>query len=176
MRNQQSTFRRALAVVAVTVAATGMPAVAMAATPTASTPTASTPTASTTAASADELTTLVTLVNEERAKAGCAAVTVNEKLTKAAQDHSQDMADHGTLSHTGSDGSSFTDRYERVGYSWSTGGENIAAGYTTPESVMAGWMASSGHKANILNCAFEEIGVGLAQSGNYWTQDFGTAR
>jgi uncharacterized protein YkwD len=118
---------------------------------------------------------VLVLVNTEREKAGCAALTENAKLTKAAQDHSQDMADHTNMSHTGSDGSSMSDRLARVGYSFSSAGENVAAGYTTPESVMAGWMASAGHKANILNCGFKEIGIGLAQPGNYWTQDFGSA-
>ncbi|MGP3923450.1 CAP domain-containing protein [Streptomyces sp. 8N616] len=119
---------------------------------------------------------MVELVNNERRKAGCAPVTVNEKLAKAAQDHSQDMADSRNMSHTGSDGSSPGDRITRAGYNWSTYGENVAYGYTTPESVMEGWMSSPGHKRNILNCSFKEIGVGLAQPGHYWTQDFGTAR
>jgi uncharacterized protein YkwD len=86
------------------------------------------------------------------------------------------MASHRNMSHTGSDGSSPGDRITRAGYNWSTYGENVAYGYSTPESVMAGWMGSPGHKRNILNCAFKEIGIGLAQPGNYWTQDFGTAR
>jgi uncharacterized protein YkwD len=118
---------------------------------------------------------VLVLVNAEREKAGCPALTENAELTKAAQDHSQDMADHTNMSHTGSDGSSMSDRLARVGYSFGSAGENVAAGYTTPESVMAGWMASAGHKANILNCGFKEIGIGLAQPGNYWTQDFGSA-
>lgn len=119
---------------------------------------------------------VVALVNSERAKVGCSAVKVNAKLTKAAQDHSQDMAAHKNMSHTGSDGSNPGDRITRAGYSWSTYGENVAYGYSTPESVMQGWMTSPGHKANILNCSFKEIGVGLAQPGSYWTQDFGAAR
>lgn len=119
---------------------------------------------------------VVELVNAERAKAGCSPVKVNATLTEAAQKHSEDMAASGTMSHTGSDGSSPGDRITRAGYSWSTYGENVAYGYSTPEQVMQGWMTSPGHKANILNCSFEEIGVGLAQPGSYWTQDFGTAR
>lgn len=117
---------------------------------------------------------VLALVNSERDKAGCGPLTTNAKLTKAAQDHSQDMADHKNMSHTGSDGSSMSDRLARAGYSFRSAGENVAAGYGTPESVMAGWMASPGHKANILNCGFKELGVGLAQPGNYWTQDFGS--
>ncbi|MFI2428015.1 CAP domain-containing protein [Streptomyces sp. NPDC018955] len=119
---------------------------------------------------------VVELVNAERAKAGCSPVKANATLAKAAQDHSEDMAASGTMSHTGSDGSSPGDRITRAGYGWSTYGENVAYGYSTPEQVMTGWMNSPGHKENILNCAFKEIGVGLAQPGSYWTQDFGTAR
>ncbi|MFI8306186.1 CAP domain-containing protein [Streptomyces sp. NPDC085927] len=119
---------------------------------------------------------VVEIVNAERGKAGCSPVKVNTALTEAAQKHSEDMAASSNMSHTGSDGSSPDDRITRAGYSWSTYGENVAYGYSTPEQVMAGWMASPGHKENILNCAFKEIGVGLAQPGSYWTQDFGTAR
>ncbi|MBL3666353.1 CAP domain-containing protein [Streptomyces sp. M2CJ-2] len=119
---------------------------------------------------------VVELVNAERGKAGCSPVKVNATLTEAAQNHSEDMAASRNMSHTGSDGSSPADRITRAGYSWSTYGENVAYGYSTPEQVMAGWMSSPGHKENILNCAFEEIGVGLAQPGDYWTQNFGTAR
>nr|WP_317623435.1 CAP domain-containing protein [Streptomyces noursei] len=119
---------------------------------------------------------MVQLVNQERTKAGCSPLTLNEKLTKAAQDHSRDMADHGNMSHTGSDGSDPGARITTAGYNWGSYGENVAYGYDTPESVMAGWMSSPGHKRNILDCSFKEIGVGLAQPGSYWMQDFGAAR
>jgi uncharacterized protein YkwD len=119
---------------------------------------------------------VVELVNNERAKAGCAPLSANARLTKAAQDHSEDMAARRTMSHQGSDGSSPGARITRAGYTWSTYGENVAYGYPTPERVMAGWMSSPGHKRNILNCKFKEIGVGLAPSGFYWTQNFATAR
>jgi uncharacterized protein YkwD len=119
---------------------------------------------------------IVELVNAERSKVGCSALTLNTTLTKVAQAHSEDMALHQNMSHSGSDGSSPGDRITSAGYTWSAYGENVAYGYATPEQVMAGWMASPGHKANILNCTFKEIGVGLAQPNSYWTQDFGTAR
>ncbi|MEU9008569.1 CAP domain-containing protein [Streptomyces sp. NPDC048479] len=136
-----------------------------------------TPSAPKTAAPASgDAARVLQLVNSERGKVGCSALTMNAKLTKAAQDHSKDMASHKNMSHTGSDGSSPGDRITSAGYNWSTYGENVAYGYATPESVMAGWMASPGHKANILNCAFKEIGIGLAQPNSYWTQDFGTAQ
>ncbi|MEV5396948.1 CAP domain-containing protein [Streptomyces cellulosae] len=127
-----------------------------------------------TATASGAVARVVELVNQERAEAGCAPVTANSTLTTAAQRHSEDMASTGTMSHTGSDGSDPGERITRAGYAWSTYGENVAYGYSTPEQVMQGWMTSPGHKANILNCSFKEIGVGL--SGTYWTQDFGTAR
>ena len=144
--------------------------------PTAPKPAAPSTAPSTPAPASGDVTRVVALVNSERSKAGCSPVTLNAKLTKAAQDHSKDMAAHQNMSHTGSDGSDPGERITRAGYSWSTYGENVAYGYATPESVMAGWMSSPGHKRNILNCEFKEIGVGLAQPDNYWTQDFGTAR
>ncbi|MFD4501416.1 CAP domain-containing protein [Streptomyces sp. NPDC058457] len=116
------------------------------------------------------------LVNAERSKVGCSALALNTTLAKVAQAHSEDMALHQNMSHSGSDGSSPGDRITSAGYAWSAYGENVAYGYASPEQVMAGWMASPGHKANILNCTFKEIGVGLAQPNSYWTQDFGTAR
>ncbi|MFJ8685318.1 CAP domain-containing protein [Micromonospora wenchangensis] len=120
---------------------------------------------------------VVDLVNAERAKAGCAAVTVDAKLTLAAQQHSQDQADHQTMTHTGSDGSDAGQRLDRAGYAWRTYGENVAWNQQTPAAVMQAWMNSSGHRANILNCAFTEIGVGVANgNGPYWTQDFAAPR
>ncbi|MFG3660497.1 CAP domain-containing protein [Streptomyces sp. NPDC047706] len=145
--------------------------------PESSAPAATPPGDSTAPASASSaVKRVVTLVNSERSKAGCSAVKLNAKLTKAAQDHSADMAAHRNMSHTGSDGSDPGQRITTAGYNWRTYGENVAYGYSSPEQVMAGWMSSPGHKKNILNCAFKEIGVGLAQPGNYWTQNFGTAR
>ncbi|WFF03359.1 CAP domain-containing protein [Micromonospora sp. WMMD964] len=120
---------------------------------------------------------VVDLVNAERAKAGCKALTIDDKLMTAAQKHSQDQADHQNMSHTGSDGSNAGVRLDRVGYAWRTYGENVAWNQKTPTSVMDAWMNSSGHKANILNCAFTEIGVGIASSnGPYWTQVFAAPR
>ncbi|MEV7546425.1 CAP domain-containing protein [Streptomyces sp. NPDC089915] len=127
-------------------------------------------------APADAQARVLALVNQERAAAGCPAVTVNAKLTKAAQDHSADMAAHADMSHTGSDGSDPGQRITRAGYQWQTYGENVAYGYSTPEQVMEGWMNSPGHRRNILDCSYREIGIGLAQPGQYWTQDFGAAR
>ncbi|MCW3813565.1 CAP domain-containing protein [Micromonospora sp. DR5-3] len=124
-----------------------------------------------------ELQQVVDLVNKERAKAGCKALAVDDKLMLAAQRHSQDQADHKTMSHDGSDGSDPGQRLDRVGYAWRAYGENVAWNQQTPAAVMDAWMNSPGHRANILNCSFTEIGVGVARSnGPYWTQDFGTPR
>ncbi|MGW2212159.1 CAP domain-containing protein [Streptomyces sp. NPDC001781] len=128
------------------------------------------------ATASGDVSRVVELVNAERAKAGCSPVQLNSTLTRAAQAHSADMAAHKTMSHTGSDGSDPGSRITAAGYRWSAYGENVAFGYSTPEQVMAGWMNSPGHRENILNCSYKEIGVGLAQPGSYWTQDFGTAR
>ncbi|MEV0490890.1 CAP domain-containing protein [Streptomyces atratus] len=151
------------------------PTASASASPAASASPSTAPAPTTAPASADTARVLA-LVNSERGKVGCSPLAVNAKLTKAAQDHSKDMADHRNMSHTGSDGSSPGDRITRAGYSWSAYGENVAYGYSTPESVMAAWMTSPGHKRNILDCGYKEIGIGLAQPGSYWTQDFGTAR
>ncbi|ATO14512.1 serine protease [Micromonospora sp. WMMA2032] len=124
-----------------------------------------------------ELQQVVTLVNQERAKAGCKALSVDSKLTLAAQRHSQDQADHKKMSHDGSDGSDVGARLDRAGYAWRAYGENVAWNQQSPAAVMDAWMNSPGHRANILNCSFTEIGVGVARSnGPYWTQDFGTPR
>jgi uncharacterized protein YkwD len=144
--------------------------------PTTAAPTTAIPTATTLPAASAPTTRVLEIVNAERKKAGCSPLALNAKLTAAAQAHSKDMADHSNMSHTGSDGSSPADRITRAGYTWSSYGENVAYGYSTPESVMAGWMASAGHKRNILDCNFKDIGIGLAQPGSYWTQDFGTSR
>ncbi|MCX4776050.1 CAP domain-containing protein [Streptomyces sp. NBC_01264] len=128
------------------------------------------------AAPAGAVAEVLALVNKERAAVGCPVLTVNEKLTKAAQDHSEDMAAHSNMSHTGSDGSDPGQRITRAGYQWRTYAENVAYGYPTAAKVMEGWMNSPGHKRNILDCNVKEIGIGLAQPGQYWTQDFGATR
>ncbi|MFD8489802.1 CAP domain-containing protein, partial [Streptomyces sp. NPDC059712] len=121
---------------------------------------------------------VLALVNEERAAAGCSPVTANDRLTRAADDYSDVMASSGVMSHTGPDGSTMASRVEAAGYQWSTLGENIARGQADAASVMDSWMNSPGHRANILNCSFKELGVGVhfGDGGPWWTQDFGTGR
>lgn len=120
---------------------------------------------------------VVRLANVEREAAGCAALSIDDKLMTAAQRHSQDQADNKKMTHTGSNGSSLGDRVKAVGYQFGTAGENVAWNQQSPAAVMKAWMNSPGHKANILNCSFTEIGVGIASSnGPYWTQVFAAPR
>ncbi|MEU1368387.1 sigma-70 family RNA polymerase sigma factor [Streptomyces sp. NPDC005803] len=118
---------------------------------------------------------VVALANKERAAAGCGPLQEDAQLTDAAQRHSDDMAARGFFAHTNPDGADPGRRVTDSGYRWSTYGENIAAGQQTPEAVMRSWMNSPGHRANILNCSFKDIGVGVHRGagGPWWTQDFG---
>ncbi|MGK4585544.1 sigma-70 family RNA polymerase sigma factor [Kitasatospora sp. HPMI-4] len=120
---------------------------------------------------------VIDLVNVERAKAGCKPVRSNSRLQSAAQGQSDDMSARNFFDHTNPDGAGPQSRIDAAGYQWSTWGENIAHGQSSPADVMDSWMHSPGHRANILNCAFTELGVGVHQGGSggpYWTQDFGT--
>lgn len=116
------------------------------------------------------------LVNAERAKAGCGPLSVDAKLTAAAQSHSEDMANRGYFDHASPEGHHADHRIEAAGYRWSAWGENIARGQKDPAAVMNAWMNSPGHRANILNCSFKQIGVGVrtGSGGPWWTQVFGT--
>ncbi|MBT2489499.1 sigma-70 family RNA polymerase sigma factor [Streptomyces sp. ISL-96] len=118
------------------------------------------------------------LVNTERADNGCGPVSQNSRLNTAAQRHSADMAARDFFDHTNPDGAGPGERITAAGYAWSTYGENIAMGQRTPAQVMESWMNSSGHRANILNCSFKEIGIGIhdASGGPWWTQVFGASR
>ncbi|MBT2410555.1 CAP domain-containing protein [Streptomyces sp. ISL-12] len=134
--------------------------------------------AGTTSVSGGPEARVLALVNEERTAAGCSPLTENARLTRAADDYSDVMAASGVMSHTGPDGSTMASRVEAAGYQWAALGENIARGQADAEAVMDAWMNSSGHRANILNCDFEEIGIGVhaGDGGPWWTQDFGTGR
>jgi uncharacterized protein YkwD len=117
-------------------------------------------------------------VNAERESRGLAPMRYDERLALAAQRHSQDQARQGRMSHTGSDGSTLAGRIDDVGYLWRSVAENVAVGYPDVESVMAGWLASDGHRRNILS-ANVDLGVGLAFGTDgqpYWTQVFASPR
>lgn len=127
---------------------------------------------------------VVDLTNAQRLQAGLQPLRLNSNLSSAATGHSEDMAVHDYFNHNGLNGSTVSDRALAAGYKYSYLGENIAAGQTTPEDVVQGWMNSSGHRANILNPNYQEIGVGYYYLANdtgnvnyhsYWTEDFGKA-
>ncbi len=118
-------------------------------------------------------------VNDERSKAGLNPLSMNANLHTSAQLYAQDMSDRNFFSHTDPDGRSSIDRIRAVGYldapcdcKWHYyTGENLAANITTADGVMNAWMDSTGHRANVLNSHYSEIGIG--KYGNYWVQHFG---
>ena len=115
---------------------------------------------------------VIRLVNNIRAENGLSALTTNWQLSRVARYKSQDMHDKGYFSHTSPTYGSPFDMIKSFNISYRTAGENIAKGYRTPQAVVDGWMNSAGHRANILNASFREIGVGYVADGNYWTQMF----
>lgn len=118
---------------------------------------------------------VVRLVNKERAAAGLKALTQKSELDKVAIAKSKDMAKNNYFSHTSPTYGSPFDMLKQFGVKYSAAGENIAYGQKTPEEVMNGWMNSPGHRANILNANFTQIGVGVAKKSNgqlVWTQTF----
>ena len=124
-------------------------------------------------------TQLLRLTNRERQKQGLAPLKLSAQLSRAAQLHGTDMAKNNYFSHTGRNGSNLGDRAKASGYKYSRVGENLAAGRSTAEGTMKQWMNSAGHRANILNPKFTEIGFGYANTPNsryqhYWVQVFGT--
>ncbi|MET3699881.1 uncharacterized YkwD family protein [Bacillus oleivorans] len=115
---------------------------------------------------------VVDLVNQERAKAGLPSLKLNAELSRVARFKSQDMHDRRYFDHNSPTyGSPFT-MMRNFGISYRSAGENIAYGQRTPQEVVNAWMNSSGHRANILNSSFTDIGVGYVADGNYWTQMF----
>ena len=115
---------------------------------------------------------MVEAVNAHRRAARCPELAWLPDAARAAQAHSDDMAAQDYFSHTSLDGRTFTDRVLAAGYP-SPGGENIAQGQQGARAVHDAWMNSEGHRANILNCAFTAIGVGLHEGTWTWTQNFG---
>ena len=114
---------------------------------------------------------LLELVNQARADNGVAPLQPCGPLGLAAAAHSHDMAEHGFLGHTGSDGSQPDDRAVRFGYGSRFVGENAAVGPDTVEEVFLRWINSPGHRQNILDPAYQH--AGFSWFGGYWTQVFG---
>jgi uncharacterized protein YkwD len=109
-------------------------------------------------------------VNAHRGSVGCPQLVWNPAVAAVAQEHSADMVDRDFFSHTNPDGASPFDRLTEAGIVYSGAAENIAYGYATAEAVLAAWLGSPGHRANIENCALTEHGVGL--DGTHWTHLF----
>jgi uncharacterized protein YkwD len=121
-------------------------------------------------------------VNAARKRAGAPPLRSNADLDQAAQRHAQDMLARDYFAHESPEGKTVRDRARAVGYDWRRIGENIAKGQFSVDEVMETWMNSPGHRRNILDPAFKELGVGLAlgRSGKgyqvVWAQAFGTRR
>lgn len=173
------------AAAAASAAPTGTPTAPASA---ASSPTSAAPSADTTCGLANFEADALRLVNQQRAAgATCgsrgsfvpaAALTWNAQLASAAYGHSRDMADNDYFSHDSRDGRSMVDRINATGYTWSTIGENIAAGQGSVQTVISDWMASEGHCANLMNPRFTEFALTCARNSAsqyriYWTQNFG---
>lgn len=122
---------------------------------------------------------VIRLVNVERAKVGVAPLTSQSQLTQAAQNHAIDLACYGAVGHTSLDGGTLIERLDAVEYMWASAGENMAVNYATPATVVTAWMNSAGHRANILEPEFTQIGIGYvynpaATYKHYWVMDLGS--
>ena len=122
------------------------------------------------------------LVNIERGKAGAGPLALNDKLNRSAQYHADFMAENDCFEHLCPNEGNLGKRVRDSGYEWRAVAENIAAGHEDPAEVMDSWMNSPGHRANILNPRYKELGVGyvlLDRDGgkvdmrHYWVQNFG---
>ena len=157
-----STFVRTLAVLAATPLILALPAPAAQAAPASQ-------------AEAELMSLIVTQTNQRRHAAGCAQLAVDHELVVASERQSFYMAVTGTFSHIGRGGSTFVARARAAGYA-EPSGENIAWGYDSATEVMDAWMASPGHRRNILNCEAKSIGTGVRHAADgtlYYTQVFG---
>lgn len=115
---------------------------------------------------------VIRLVNEIRVQNGLKALTTNWELSRVARYKSEDMVKNKYFSHNSPTYGTPFQMMRSFGLSYRTAGENIAYGQRTPAAVVDAWMNSSGHRANILNASYTQIGVGYCASGNYWTQMF----
>jgi uncharacterized protein YkwD len=115
--------------------------------------------------------------NDARQQAGCAGLKSDPKLRVAARRQALDMATQGFQSHTGSDGSEPADRMREAGYDVGAGwAENVARGYPNATAVMAGWLQSPQHRAEILRCTWKSVGIGVVRAGTgelFYAQEFG---
>jgi len=101
-------------------------------------------------------------MNRQRATFGLPPLRINARLEAAADDRITDMFDKQYFSHVSPDGIQPWSWVEQHGYDYREFGENLAVGYPSADSVVDGWMHSPGHRANVLNRNFEEVGVAIA--------------
>ena len=113
---------------------------------------------------------ILVLTNRDRKKAGVAAVVESRQLTQAAQAKADDMVRRRYFAHSSPDGKTPWTFIAETGYRYRRAAENLASRYRNDEELQAGWMRSSGHRANILNGQFRETGIGIA--GSYVVQMF----
>lgn len=122
------------------------------------------------------------LVNQQRSLNAQRPLILDDRLTRAAQAHAENMAKRDFFDHQAPDGSQVADRAVRAGYPWRLIGENLAAGHSSERGVVNGWMISPEHRDNMLNPDFTEMGVGYARPApegrqprydHYWTVVFG---
>jgi uncharacterized protein YkwD len=131
----------------------------------------------TTTAPADDAAQVLSLLNAERVKVSCPALTEDSALTEAAQAHAVDMSTRKALTHTDAAGADPFTRAQAAGV-LTLRSEVIADGQATPDEVVADWMQSAKHRANILDCNVSTAGIGTAigpDGTRYWTADFGVA-
>lgn len=115
---------------------------------------------------------VIRLVNDIRMQNGLGTLTANWELSRVARYKSEDMAAGGYFSHTSPTYGTPFQMMRAFGLNYRSAGENIAYGQRTPAAVVDAWMNSSGHRANILNASYTQIGVGYCAEGHYWTQMF----
>ncbi len=122
---------------------------------------------------------VLALINQNRRRGGCESLTLDRRLIQAAFGHAADMARRDYFAHESPNGDGPGDRVADAGFQWSRYGENIARGPSSAYEVVDGWMHSPEHRENIMDCRFQEMGIGLAfgsDKESYWVQDFGTPR
>jgi uncharacterized protein YkwD len=123
--------------------------------------------------------TMLKQINHYRAGHGLRPLRINTRLSRAAAAHSKNMARYRMLSHTSSNGMSWSTRIRHFGFRGSWMGENLAVGWWPARVALAAWARSSAHNANLLNGHFSAVGIGVRQgtySGHrvlYMTTDFG---
>ena len=117
---------------------------------------------------------ILSLVNSQRAANGLSPLTLNSNLSRVAQAKAEDMKNRNYFSHTSPTYGSPFDMMKSFGISYRTAGENIAKGQKTPSAVMTAWMNSAGHRKNILNANYTQLGVGYVYNNGspYWVQMF----